>query len=560
MKRILVSTAALAAAVVILVAIVLPPARIELTTSRGDDTVPGIIHVHTRRSDGRGTPDDIAKAAARQGLKFVVFTDHGDGTREPEAPVYRSGVLCLDGVEISTTDGHYVALGMKAAQYPLNGEARDVIEDVRRLGGWGVVAHPESPKPGLSWRAWDTPFDAIEWANPDTSWRVRVRQSRWDILEALAAYPFRSAETMARLIGGTTLDPARWNRLVERRRVVIVAGADAHARLGFGTSDPGDNDLSLPIPGYDVSFRTLSIHVQPERSFTGDATSDATSLLEGLRRGHAYVAIDGLASPPEFRFTGSNGREVVAAGDELPGGNTTLTIVSNAPPAWTTNLWSGDRIVASARSSAPLTYRTDSPGIYRATVATSADATMPWIVSNPIYVGVSFPAPSPLQRAAVATRVLVDGRTTSGWWTEHDPASVAVLDWATTADSHALRLGYELRGGSPSGQFVALAVKAPAGPAYERVKFSVRGERSGRLEVQVRGPIPPAERWQRSFYFDQTDRAYSVDFTEMTPIGPSPVRRPSPTDVRDILFVIDTTHTAPGASGRLWITSPVLEK
>ena len=40
-------------------------------------------------------------AAARAGLKFVVFTDHGDATRPPNPPTYRSGVLCLDGVEVS---------------------------------------------------------------------------------------------------------------------------------------------------------------------------------------------------------------------------------------------------------------------------------------------------------------------------------------------------------------------------------------------------------------------------------------------------------------------------
>ena len=39
------------------------------------------------RSDGRGTPEQIAHAAARAGLKFVVITDHGDATRTPDPPV-----------------------------------------------------------------------------------------------------------------------------------------------------------------------------------------------------------------------------------------------------------------------------------------------------------------------------------------------------------------------------------------------------------------------------------------------------------------------------------------
>ena len=83
----------------------------------------------------------------------------------PLAPAYRSGVLVIDGVEISTTHGHYLALGLGQAPYRLAGDAADVVEDVRRLGGFGVVAHPDSPKPALSWRDWQVPVDGLEWFN-----------------------------------------------------------------------------------------------------------------------------------------------------------------------------------------------------------------------------------------------------------------------------------------------------------------------------------------------------------------------------------------------------------
>ena len=68
---------------------------------------------------------------------------------------------------------------MPASPYPLGGEPRDVIEDVHRLGGFGVAAHPDSPKPELQWREWTAPFDGIEIVNPDTSWRVHLREPQW---------------------------------------------------------------------------------------------------------------------------------------------------------------------------------------------------------------------------------------------------------------------------------------------------------------------------------------------------------------------------------------------
>jgi len=208
MKRLLVGTAALAAAVAVLVAVSLPPRRLALQ-SAGDGTIAGLLHVHTNRSDGRSTPDEVAAAAARAGLKFLVFTDHGDGTRQPDPPAYRSGVLCLDGVEISTTGGHYVAVDMRASPYPLGGEPRDVVEDVRRLGGFGIAAHPDSPKSELRWRDWDAQIDGVELVNPDTSWRVWAAEAgrdprvasdvRWRarrrVALALLDYAFRSPET-----------------------------------------------------------------------------------------------------------------------------------------------------------------------------------------------------------------------------------------------------------------------------------------------------------------------------------------------------------------------------
>src|SRR3989441_7346430 len=102
-----------------------------------------------------GIRDKLVTGVQTCALPIFAFTDHGDATRRPDPPVYRSGVLCLDGVEISTTGGHYVALDMPASPYPLHGEARDVVEDVRRLGGFGIAAHPDSPKPQLRWQEWN---------------------------------------------------------------------------------------------------------------------------------------------------------------------------------------------------------------------------------------------------------------------------------------------------------------------------------------------------------------------------------------------------------------------
>ena len=83
----------------------LPPVPLELPPQFAAG-VRGAMHVHTRQSDGGGTPEQVAAAAAKAGLQFVILTDHGDGAREPAPPAYHSGVLVVNAVEISAEGGH----------------------------------------------------------------------------------------------------------------------------------------------------------------------------------------------------------------------------------------------------------------------------------------------------------------------------------------------------------------------------------------------------------------------------------------------------------------------
>ena len=567
MKKVLLATAAFVAAVAILVAFSLPPARLGLEASFADGTVPGILHVHTNRSDGRSSPEEVAAAAARAGLKFVVFTDHGDATRTPDPPVYRSGVLCLDAVEISTTGGHYLALDMPASPYPLGGDARGVVEDVKRLGGYGVVAHPSSPKPELRWADWDGPFDAIEWLNPDTSWRLKVQapgwRSRWRVVAALAGYAFRSPETIAHMMGDTGLDAKNWASLAHTRRVVLLAGADAHARLALTSGDPGARGLSLPLPGYETSFRALSLHVRPGRPLTSDAARDAATIMLAIRLGHVYAAIDGLASPPAFEFTATNGRGTAGQGDVLEaGGPVTLRVRSNAPSSFLTMLWRDDQAVATLRDEVDVTRTmSEGPAVYRVAILAPPElGSIPWLVSNPIYVGIRFPAPAPPPTVVSASRPLFDGRSTKWWRTETDRSSLAALDLAATPGGGELRMRYGLSSGTPIGQYASLAVELPDGAApYDRVTFTARSEQPVRISVQFQ-PLGRAEGWQRSVYLDDTNRTYTIRFDEATPIVPSATPHPDPKTTHDILFVVETTHAKPGTSSRLWIRDAALQR
>lgn len=536
----------------------LPRAPVVLPTRAvPNGLVRGVVHVHTRRSDGTGTVDDVAAAAARAGLQFVIFTDHGDGTRQGEAPAYRSGVLCIDAVEVSTEGGHVLALGLPQMPYPLGGEARDVLADIHRMGAMGFAAHPSSDRHSLRWSEWGTALDGLEWLNADSEWR----DEDWPTLaRALLTYPFRRTATLAGLLDRPAETLQRWDDLTRRRQVVALAAVDAHARLSLTAGDPYRAGPAVHVPSYEQMFRAMSVtvsHVQ----LSGVGQEDARAVLEAIRRGHLYSTIDGLAGPAVFRFSAMSGGNRAEGGDRLAiaGSSVEVGVETNAP--------AGARIVLvkdgaeiTSSSGPMLTYAAPAtPGVYRAEVQLATapgDPPVPWVVSNPIYVGMDVvatePDAVPPQSVAVAP-VYQDGPAV-GWQVERSPRSLVELDVVPSVGGTQLSLRYGLGGTVSERPYVALV--APASPApsdFDRLIFTIRALRPMRLSVQVRASGQAQDvRWRRSVYLDDTPRTIAVFLDDMTPVGQA-AGRPVPSGIHDVLFVVDTVNAAPGSSGQIWI-------
>jgi hypothetical protein len=554
MRRLLVAAVVLAAAGGVYAAL---PAR-----SRELGPVPasfgpiarGMLHVHTRRSDGSGTADDVSAAAARAGLQFVITTDHGDGSRAPDPPLYRSGVLCIDAAEISSENGHLVALGLPQAPYPLGGEGRDVIEDVDRLGGFAIAAHPGSPRPSSRWTEWTAPFGGVEWLNGDSEWRDERPSA---LARALITYPFRQAETIARLLDRPEPVMSRWDALTQRRRVVGVAASDAHARFGLPDEDDAvQRRVAVAVPGYAAMFKTFSVAV-PGVALTGQADDDARRIVDAIRRGHVYSIVDALAGPGALEFSATSGRNRAAAGDVLAvdGPVRIHARLHGAADARIVLLRNGARI---AESTAALEHAADaSRGVFRIEVYTRngpGQPPVPWLVSNPIYVGwPEADAVAPPRAAASVTMPL--RQSMASWTIEHSSASEGAVDVVPAVDGERQALfRFALSGTPTSFPYVAMVIPNASGLSqYDRLTFRIRAERPMRVSVQLRQQGKDAERWHRSVYADSTPRDVTVFFDEMRSRGEDAPRRLPLQDVGSILFVVDSVNTKVGTSGQVMI-------
>jgi hypothetical protein len=543
----------------------LPPRRQADSAGTGRATagVRGAIHIHTNRSDGTGSVDDVAAAAAAAGLDFIILTDHGDAAREPDPPQYRSGVLCIDAAEISTQEGHLVALGLPKSPFPLGGEARDVVDDITRMGGLAIAAHPGSAKAELRWSDWDVPLHGLEWLNADSEWRD---ETGWSLTRALLSYPARPTETLSRLLDRPVPVLQQWDRLTRNRRVIALAGADAHGRIGLRSlGEPYDaGGVSLHVPSYERVMGVFS-NVLPGTVLTGDPIVDARAVIDAIRGGQVYSRIDALGAGA-LRFAAGGG-EADVAGDVMQiDGEVTLHAAVESPVPARIALFKDGQVVATGEQST-LEHRAGAPGAYRVEVSlpgSPGEPPVPWIVSNPIYVGRAPAAgPAAARPAAASSAVQYADGPASRWTVETSAASRAALDVAdATNKGTQLALRYALGGTAAGSAYAAFVMSSGASLAeYDRLTFTANATVPMRVSVQLRAPGgTEGNRWRRSVFIDTMPREITVYFDDMRPVGATRPERPALADVDSILFVIDTVNTPLGGNGRLWIDNVRYER
>jgi hypothetical protein len=525
------------------------PASFELTWP----VARGAFHVHSARSDGTGTLDQIAAAAAAAGLDFVIVTDHGDGTRAPEMPAYRLGVLVIDGVEISTRYGHYVAVGVTQAPYPLAGHPRAVIEDVRRLGGVGFVAHPGSPKTALQWSDWEAPFDGIEWLNADSEWRDEF----WGSLgRVLLTYAFRPTETLASLLDRPESVLAQWDRLTHIRRVPALAGADAHARLGWRQgSDPYEDYVVARVPSYEASFNAFRTHVILSRPLSGDAAADAAAILEGVREGRMFTSADGIAALGRFEAKAISGGAVARPGEYLElQGTAAIAATVDGPPGTTISVMrDGERLYESGDNVLRLDLGA-TPGVYRLEARLPPHlrtSDVPWVLANPFYVGMRA-----RHDAAAAADVGVLPTTNASaihpalWRAEASEHSTSRPAATTMLGVPAVEWRFSIMPGARRDQYTAIATAVDRMASFARLRLQVISDLPRRVWVQLRiSRTPAGERWGTTFYADQTRSIVDLPLAAFQPVGPVSTERIPLDQVDTLLIVVDTLNSRPGASG-----------
>ena len=466
-------------AIVALIVVVLGVPSVFYEPRTSDRYLWGAAHVHSNLSDGLASLEEIARAAATSRVDFVMLADHGPPHRDAAlVDETIEGVRFIGGSEVGLPAGHLIVSDVDTlTPFKLPPYPADAVTDAREWGGFTVVAHPGDP--ARAWTHWEDDFlpDGIEILDVTSQFRsaTSLDKIRWAWSDL-----FHSFESVSRFSAPVhALD--RWDELLERGRTWSFYATNAHGGFPWSASS---SKTALPFPSYETAFSYVALGV--DRSYEVDP-------MRAIRRGDFFSVIRAAGEPERFTF---HADDDVAPGSFAPAG-TRVRVELDAPDL--------DARVVLMRDGEPVSETTEaeleavaSPGVYRVEVYLEDHPVLsndvPWILSNPIFVGMRYPPVRPPELECTSVEpIAVDALVV-----EKDDRSAGTIE---LTEDGAVKLWFRLSRASPDepNRWVAFAQRRPQDfSAYKGVVLEASAPRPLRLWLELRAGERRSLRFHRA--------------------------------------------------------------
>ncbi len=355
----------------------------------------GVLNVHTTKSTGSGTPQEVIHAAQKSGLDFIFINDSNDLKPDKELERYHDHLLVFVDSEVSHLDSRVLIYGKKNySDFTSLGQVQALISDSlsndevnNPEGGLLVLAHPF--KRGFGWQG-DLPlgFNGIEIINLKSIWQNAWHNQTLSFFWSILTYPFNPELALVRMFPFPKRELGLWDQMNSKQQTLGFAGADADAKLKF----PKD----LNIPSYETLFNIVRTHVILNSELTGNSLEDSKKIKTALQRGNFYVSLDLMASPIGFNtFVTQNDELNKPMGSRLSlSPDLNLIVQLPTKPLYPIDIMiyrDGERVLSS--NSLTTTYKIHEPGVYRVVVRIiptlplpDGKKWIPWIITNPFFV------------------------------------------------------------------------------------------------------------------------------------------------------------------------------
>ena len=360
--------------------------RLAGTPSRGERV--GVIHVHTNASCGSGSLPEIIAVARSANLSFLTVTDHNLTMAQAEvAAADPPDFAVIDGEEVSTSSGHFLALGLDDA-WPRGGgrDARSLMASTRKAHAVNFIAHPYGLRD--RWGDWGvSDYDGIEIFNDDAVWR---KNTVVDLVIAALMYPVNQRLALLRLARTPQENFAKWDQLTAQRPVAGICGSDAHANIIVGHTN------IAKFPSYLSVFSLARQHVLlGDRAGVDPDHASADQILGAIKDGNSFCSIDAMYPANGFmQAVTAQGQPAAGPGESIawsPDAVLHVKVPEGAGIPRLRVIRDGQAIVEQETRSLDL--KLPGPGRYR----TEAYLKQPgltgwrrwtlWVFANPVYVG-----------------------------------------------------------------------------------------------------------------------------------------------------------------------------
>ena len=336
----------------------------------------GAIHMHTTESDGTKPLEEVVAIGQRCGLDFMLFTDHMTlSLRDAGKEGYYGKTLAIIGYEHNDPDdkNHYLIFNSPKV-YDEKLSVKQYVSAAAADNAIGIMAHPDEIRdklveyPPYQWTDWSVEgFTGIELWNQMSEWMEKL--TRFNKL-MMSFSPRKS------MIGPTQRILNKWDELNMKRKVVGVAGVDAHA---FPVKA---GPFTVEIFPYKVHFRSLRTHILLPHKLSEDFKEAKQQLFSAIRDARVFFSNIRWGEADEFEFYGVQGATKVVSGGSLPSADGAGLIVKLPAKATVHLIHNGNKILTTETAS--LEYTINQPGIYRVECWRGDRG---WIFSNHIRIG-----------------------------------------------------------------------------------------------------------------------------------------------------------------------------
>lgn len=338
---------------------------------------PGAIHIHTTYSDGTGTVEEIAKAAKKAGLSWIIITDHNNLKAKPKEGIY-DGVCVIVATEISPEkENHYIALDTKE-NISCNMPASEFVQRVKKQGGFGFIAHPDGKISrknsfrSLRWEDWSIKdFGGLEIWNYMSNWADHYNEK--NPLKIVYQYLFRN-----RVLSGPTKNVLNWwDELNNENEAIIpaIGGLDVHS------FDITRFFVTVKIFPYESMFKSLTNFICLEQKLPPDFESQKKVIQDAVKSGHNIIMNRFGHKNYKTVFYIENDSKQAYPGDIINLDNATNLKIRLPKKGQIRIVLNGETIIE--KYAKKFEHKIDKVGKYRIEVY---DKKTPWIFSNPINV------------------------------------------------------------------------------------------------------------------------------------------------------------------------------